>query len=42
MSVKQAILFYSKKDKKSFKLKNLIDQMNIDINCISVDYSIVR
>ena len=42
MSVKQAILFYSKKDKKSSKLKNLIDNMNIDINYISVDHSVVR
>lgn len=42
MSVVSAILFYSKHDKKSLKLKSIIDDMNIDIETLSVDTSIVR
>lgn len=42
MSVIKAILFYSKRDKKSLKMKNLIQQLNADIDTVSVDSQRVR
>jgi hypothetical protein len=42
MSVINAILFYSKYDKKSYKLKNMVDELNIDIETINVDPKEVR
>lgn len=42
MSVIKAILFYSKRDKKSFRMKTIIDNIGADIETVSVDSSIVR
>lgn len=42
MSVTKAILFYSKHDGKSFKMKQLLDSAGADIDTISVDSSDVR
>lgn len=37
MSVRDAVLFYSKFDKKSLEIKHIIDTINADIDTISVD-----
>lgn len=42
MSVIRAILFYSKHDRKSMQLKNLVDQLNTDIDTVSVDAKKIR
>ncbi len=42
MSVIKAILFYSKRDKKSFRMKNVIDSVKADIETISVDALEIR
>ncbi len=42
MSVIKAILFYSKYDQKSFKMKGIIDNTSADIETVSVDSSEIR
>jgi hypothetical protein len=42
MSVIKGILFYSKHDIKSYKLKNMVTDMNIDIDTVCVDSKEIR
>jgi len=42
MSIINAILFYSKKDQKSMRMKNMIDMLYIDLETICVDHIKVR
>ncbi len=42
MSVIKAILFYSKRDNKSFRMKKVIDSVGADIEAISVDVLEIR
>lgn len=42
MSIINAILFYSKKERKSFTIKKLIDEYNIDVETICVDNSEIK
>lgn len=42
MSISKAILFYSKKEAKSMRMKKIIDTLQADITTVSVDSSQVR
>ena len=42
MSVIKAILFYSKRDKKSLQMKKIIQELNADIDTVSVDSQRIR
>lgn len=42
MSVDQAVLFYSRHNAKSMKLKRWIDESNVDINLVCVDPEDIR
>lgn len=42
MSVVNVVLFYSKFDKKSLKMKKIIDELNVDVQCVSVDNNEIK
>jgi hypothetical protein len=42
MSITRAILFYSKYEPKGFRMKNIIDSLQVDVNTVCVDSSAVR